>query len=301
MSAPQDLFKQINNAVLDLQSSDLQSYPAPLKRLGRLLQHADLQAYNATLTENVSLEAFIAASESTQGGMVGSAQLQWPEDDTEILGLKLLLILKFCDNPGEMAEFGYTFYWTGSRKIMSGVHSVTSQIVIPFVRDYKAYVEAQGRMSPSLVLPMSNKVFIVHGHDGESRETVARFLGNIGFEPVILNEQANRGRTIIEKVEANVDVGFAVVLLTPDDVGRAQGDAELEPRARQNVLLELGYFMARLGRDKVCALRKGSVSIPSDFAGVVWEAMDDGGGWRQKLARELQAAGHAVDWNKVMR
>lgn len=301
MSAPHDLFKQINNAVLDLQSSDLQSYPAPLKRLGRLLQHDDLEPFNAALTEKVNLDDFIAASEKTQGGMVGSAQLQWPDDDIEILGLKLLLILKFCDDPNEMAEFGYTFYWTGSKKIMSGVHSVTSQIVIPFVRDFRAYVETQGRVAPSLVLPMSNKVFIVHGHDGEARETVARFLGNIGFEPIILNEQANKGRTIIEKVEANADVGFAVVLLTPDDFGRAKDDADLEPRARQNVLLELGYFMARLGRDKVCALRKGNVSIPSDFAGVVWEVMDDTGGWKQKLARELVAAGHIVDWNKVMR
>jgi predicted nucleotide-binding protein len=301
MSDRRDLFRQINNAVLDLQASDLSSYSAPLKRLGRLLQHTDLQASNAALTDNVSLDVFIAASEGTQGGMVGSARLQWPDDDTEILGLKLLLILKFSERPEYMAEFGYQFFSGGGRKIVSGVHAITSQIIIPFVRDYKDYVESRGRISPALVLPMSNKVFIVHGHDGEARETTARFLASIGFEPIILNEQANKGRTIIEKVEANADVGFAVVLLTPDDVGRANGDNDLEPRARQNVLLELGYFMARLGREKVCALRKGNVSIPSDFAGVVWEIMDDAGGWKQKLARELQAAGHAVDWNKVMR
>ncbi|MBQ69394.1 hypothetical protein CL689_04975 [Candidatus Saccharibacteria bacterium] len=301
MTASLDLFRQINNAVLDLQSSDLQSYAAHLKRLGRLLQHPDLETSNATLTQNLDLDSFIKASEATQGGMVGSATLQWPEDDLQILGLKLLLILRFSENPEFMTTIGYQFFYTGSRKIMSGVHAITSQIIIPFVRDYKDYVEAQGRISPSLVLPMSNKVFIVHGHDGESRETVARFLGNIGFDPIILHEQANKGRTIIEKVEANADVGFAVVLLTPDDLGRAKGDSDLEPRARQNVLLELGYFMARLGRDKVCALRKGDVSIPSDFAGVVWEAMDEAGAWKQNLARELGAAGHAVDWNKVMR
>lgn len=301
MTTSIDLFKQINNAVLDLQASDLQSYAAPLKRLGRLLQHPDLETLNASLTQSLDLDSFIKASEATQGGMVGSATLQWPEDDLQILGLKLLLILKFADTPEYMTAIGHRFFWTGSRKIISGVHAITSQIIIPFVRDYKDYVEARGRISPSLVLPMSNKVFIVHGHDGEARETVARFLGNIGFEPIILHEQANKGRTIIEKVEANADVGFAVVLLTPDDLGRAKGDTELEPRARQNVLLELGYFMARLGRDKVCALRKGEVSIPSDFAGVVWETMDDAGAWKQKLARELGAAGHTVDWNKVMR
>lgn len=301
MTAPQGLFKQINNALLDLQRSDLQSYPAQIKRIGRLLQHEELQPFKSSLTNNLDLDDFISASERTQGGMVGSAELAWPEDDLQILGLKLLLILKFSEDPEYMAQFGYKFFWSGSKKIMSGVHAVTSQIVITFFRDFKDYVEGNGSIKPTLVLPMSSKVFIVHGHDGEARETVARFLSTIGFEPVILNEQANQGRTIIEKVEANADVGFAVVLLTPDDMGRAKSATDLEPRARQNVLLELGYFMAKLGRNKVCALRRGEVSIPSDFAGVVWEAMDDSGGWRQKLGRELQAAGHAVDWNKVMR
>lgn len=301
MTDQKGLFKQINNTLLDLQQSDLQSYPAQMKRLGRLLQHDDLKPYSSALTDNINLDTFIAASEQTQGGMVGSAELAWPDDDTQILGLKLLLILKFSESPEYMAEFGYTFFWTGNKKIMSGVHAVVSQIVIPFFRDFKDYVESNGKMVPDLILPISNEVFIVHGHDGEARETVARYLGNIGFEPIILNEQANRGRTIIEKVEANSDVGFVVVLLTPDDVGRAFGETELEPRARQNVLLELGYFMAKLGRERVCALRRGDVSIPSDFAGVVWEKMDDAGGWRQSLARELQAAGHSVDWNQVMR
>ncbi|MEK2600040.1 nucleotide-binding protein [Burkholderia arboris] len=146
---------------------------------------------------------------------------------------------------------------------------------------------------------LSRRVFVVHGHDGEARETVARYLHALGFEPVILHEQANQGRTVIEKIEAESDVKFAVVLLTPDDVGRSVKDDELKPRARQNVLLELGYFIGKLGRDKVCALKRGTVDIPSDFAGVVWENMDDGGGWRLALARELKAAGHEVDLNKA--
>jgi predicted nucleotide-binding protein len=103
----------------------------------------------------------------------------------------------------------------------------------------------------------------------------------------------------MEKVEAHGQVDFAVVLLTPDDVGCAKGGT-LEPRARQNVLLELGYFLGRLGRANVCALKRGTLEIPSDFAGVVWESMD-GNGWKQALGRELQAAGHEIDWNKVMR
>lgn len=147
---------------------------------------------------------------------------------------------------------------------------------------------------------ISRRVFVVHGHDEGAKEGVARFLERLDFLPVILHEQANQGRTVIEKIEAHGDVHFAVVLLTPDDTGCVKG-GEPEPRARQNVLLELGYFIGRLGRDKVCALKRGEVEIPSDFAGVVWEKMDDGGGWKQALGRELQAAGHEVDWNMVMR
>lgn len=149
-------------------------------------------------------------------------------------------------------------------------------------------------------LALSRRVFVVHGHDEGARETVARFLEKIGFEPVILHEQASRNRTIIEKIEAYHDVGFAVVLLTPDDEGRVMG-GELKPRARQNVMLELGYFMGRLGREKVCALKRGVLDIPSDFAGVVWVDMDSGIGWKQELGKELSAAGHEIDWNKVMR
>lgn len=146
---------------------------------------------------------------------------------------------------------------------------------------------------------LSRKVFVVHGHDEAARETVARFLMQLGFDPIILHEQANRGGTVIEKIEAHGDVAFAVVLLTPDDEGCVKGGTP-EPRARQNVLLELGYFLGRLGRAKVCALKRDTVAIPSDFAGVVWEPMD-GNGWKQALGRELEAAGHEIDWNKIMR
>ncbi|WP_321840814.1 nucleotide-binding protein [Paraburkholderia bannensis] len=294
-----DLFQQINNAVLDLQSSDLQSYARPLKMLARLLQDPLLEAINQQLIVNVDLDAFLAESFKSQGGMVGSARLAWPDEPEKILGLTWLLILKFADNPDYMFDFGHTYYHSGS-KIMASVHSVTRQMIIPFVRDYKTFVMTSGKTQPKLSMHLSKKVFIVHGHDGEARETVARYLQMLGFEPIILHERANKGRTVIEKIEANRDVGFAVVLLTPDDVGRAAKEADLKPRARQNVLLELGYFLCHLGRDRVCALKRGDVDIPSDFAGVVWENMDDGGGWRLKLARELKEAGHEVDLNQAM-
>lgn len=146
----------------------------------------------------------------------------------------------------------------------------------------------------------TRKIFLVHGHDTSARETVARFLERCGFEPVILHEQANQGRTIIEKFEANADVGFAVVLLTPDDEVIIPNGGSAK-RARQNVILELGYFIGRLGRDRVCALKNGELELPSDIFGVVWTDFDTNGAWKLALAKELQAANFEVDWNQVMR
>lgn len=294
-----DLFKQINDTVLDLQQANLQSYERPLRRLGQLLAHEDLADANRSLTAGLDYEAFLVASEATGGGMVGSHRLAWPEDRVQELGMMLLLILDLCQDPGRAANFGHR-YFDSSRKIIAGIHGLTRQLILPFLRDYKAYVMQGGPSRPTLIPEKSNRVFIVHGHDGEARESAARFLTQVGLEPVILHEQANRGRTIIEKVEANNDVGFAVVLLTPDDEGRRIGDEPLARRPRQNVLLELGYFIAHLGRANVCALKKGDLEIPSDFAGVVWSSMDSTGGWRVELAKELNAAGYAIDWNRVM-
>lgn len=298
MASDAGIFKQINNAVLDLQASDFQSYKRPIKNLARLLQEPALLQINEQLTAELDLAKFIEDSEQTQGSMVGSADLLWPEESEKALGLTYLLIRKFGEDPEYLFNFGHTFF-NGGPKVNSSIQNVVRQMIIPFARDYKDYVMSQGATSqPQLPVATSNKVFIVHGHDGEARETVARFLEKMGLQAIILHEQANQGRTVIEKVEANGDVGFAVVLLTPDDLGCAKG-GEPEPRARQNVLLELGYFIGRLGRAKVCALKRGVLEIPSDFAGVVWENMDSGGSWKLALARELKAAGHAVDLNKV--
>ena len=293
----QDIFKQINDAIIDLQASQLQTYDKPLRRLGRLLRHQDLEAANQTLTSDVDLNEFLDQSPRSSG-MVGTGRLQWPDDEVQTLGLTLELILRFSDDPEFITHFSHDYYYGGS-KIMSGVDNVVSQLIIPFARDYKSFVLSQGKVEPRLIRSSSRKVFVVHGHDEGAREMVARFLEKLGFEPIILHEQANRGRTIIEKVEANGDVGFAVVLLTPDDEGNAKGHPP-QARPRQNVLLELGYFIGRLGRENVCALRRGELELPSDFAGVVWEEMDERAGWKLSLARELKAAGHDVDLNMAM-
>jgi predicted nucleotide-binding protein len=107
------------------------------------------------------------------------------------------------------------------------------------------------------LVSMGHEVFIVHGHDEAAKQAVSRFIEKLGFTATILHEQPNAGRTIIEKIEAYSNVGFAIILLTPDDIGGTSDKPDvLNPRARQNVILELGYFFAKLGRQRVCALYK---------------------------------------------
>jgi len=149
---------------------------------------------------------------------------------------------------------------------------------------------------------LTRRVFVVHGHDEATRETVARFLERLDLTPIILHEQVNKGQTLIEKIQEHGDVGFAVILLTPDDVGAAVGSPDgMQPRPRQNVIFELGYFIGRLGREHVCALIKGKLEVLSDFAGVIYTELDAAGGWQIQLAREIEAAGLQIDFNRVMR
>ncbi len=145
-----------------------------------------------------------------------------------------------------------------------------------------------------------NRIFIVHGHDEEAKQSVARIVERLGFEPIILHEQPNRGRTIIEKFEEYAIVGYAIVLLTPDDVGTSITNKDsLSPRARQNVVFELGFFLGKLGRNKVCALHKGEIEIPSDYSGVIWIHMDKEGAWQYALGREIKSVYPNLDLNKL--
>jgi len=156
------------------------------------------------------------------------------------------------------------------------------------------------RLSPEL--PNSNSVFLVHGHDEGAMHSVARFLEQLGVKPVILQEQINKGMTIIEKFEDFAEcAGFAVVLMTPDDFGYPVGkEEEKKYRPRQNVVLELGYFAAHLGRSRTFVLVKGNIEMPSDIFGLVYEPMDKSEGWKMKLARELKAAGFDIDLNRAI-
>ncbi|TXT36039.1 MAG: hypothetical protein FD135_4554 [Comamonadaceae bacterium] len=150
---------------------------------------------------------------------------------------------------------------------------------------------------PSAVARNKRKVFIVHGRDNEVKQEVARFVEAVGLESIILHEQASVGMTIIEKIEryAN-DADFALVLYTPCDLGRGVHDTKVHPRnrARQNVVFEHGYLMAKLGRENVCALVKGDIETPNDISGVIYVDFDVQGAWRAEVAKELKACGYEI-------
>jgi predicted nucleotide-binding protein len=153
-------------------------------------------------------------------------------------------------------------------------------------------------------LPAGNQIFIVHGHDEEMKQYVARTITQLGLDPIILHEKPNQGKTIIEKFSDYAEVAFAVVLLSPDDIARKRNDAPdiVKSRARQNVVLELGYFLGKLGRNRVVALyrEEPNFEMPSDYSGVLFVPFDSAGRWQFDLGRELKAAGFNIDANKLI-
>lgn len=145
-----------------------------------------------------------------------------------------------------------------------------------------------------------SKIFIVHGRDSAAKLEVARFVENMKFSAVILHEQANIGATIIEKIETNTNVGFAIILYTPCDLGGLIGEKNQKARARQNVVFEHGYLMAKLRRNNVCALVKGDVEVPTDISGIVYIPMDSHGAWKFSIAKEMRSAGYSIDMNMII-
>ena len=295
------VLQEMRNAVLDLQAADYSTFARPLKRLAHTLQSEDLKDVVDELRSQVDFDGFLARA-SKGGSMVGSARPDWPTDREQELGLAVVLIERGAENPEWFNDFAYTYYHGGSQFIES-IRKVVASVIVPFNRDFETHVESRFESNPRMDESPSDldRVFVVHGRDDGAKEAVARFVMLIGMQPVILHEQASVGMTILEKLIANADVGYAVVVLTADDLGRAKSEETENLRARQNVILELGYFLGRLGRERVMAILEDGVEIPSDYMGVVYAPLDDRGAWRQTLAKEMQAAGYVIDWNKVMR
>ncbi len=136
------------------------------------------------------------------------------------------------------------------------------------------------------------RVFVVHGHDEQAKAETEALVGRLGLESVVLHRQANEGKTLIEKIEAHSDVGYVLVLVTPDDFGRSVRDGDIRARARQNVVFEMGYFFGKLGRRNVMCLCRKDVELPSDIHGLVYETFERSvDELEPKIRLELQAAG----------
>ncbi len=141
---------------------------------------------------------------------------------------------------------------------------------------------------------IKNKVFIVHGHDDLAISEVKNTLIQLGLEPIVLRDKPSSSKTIIEKIEHfSNEVRFAIILYTPCDIGGKDKDT-LKPRARQNVVLEHGYLMAKIGRNNTCALIKEDVEKPGDIDGIVYIPMDTHNAWRYSIVDELKSSGFNV-------
>ena len=185
---------------------------------------------------------------------------------------------------------------TGKNKVINVINIMLEEAAI-FGSDTE-----KNSTSTSELTQKGNRVFIVHGHDDTTKINVARFVDKLGLEAIILHEQASQGKTIIEKFEEHASAScFAIALLTADDVGYPQKkEVEAKPRARQNVIFELGYFCGALSRNNVCVLYQEGVEIPNDYLGVVYTHLDEGGAWQLQLAKEMKSAGIDFDMNKAV-
>lgn len=158
---------------------------------------------------------------------------------------------------------------------------------------------------------LSQEIFIVHGHNEEMKQTVARTVTKLGLTPIILHEQPNGGKTIIEKFESNAEsINFAIILLSADDLAASVCDLNgvkdkevrqhLEKRARQNVVFEMGYFAGRLGRTNVFFLLQDGVAKPGDLDGIVYTTYEATNSWRFELVKELKNAGYKVSADEIL-
>lgn len=139
-------------------------------------------------------------------------------------------------------------------------------------------------------------VFVVHGHDDALKEKVARIIEKQHIKAIILSEQTNKGKTIIEKFEEYADVPCAICLFTKDDIAIDKGNQKELFRARQNVVFETGYFMGKIGRKKVIILSDGEIDMPSDLSGVLYISNNN---WETDVLKELRKIGYNVDMNKL--
>ena len=207
-------------------------------------------------------------------------------------------------------HFGGFYGASESDKIMSELNTQLNQEVFKIIEicsiiDANSIKKSSNKTSVETnkdTAKINENVFIVHGHNIELKQIVARTLSQLKFNPIILHENADNGNTIIEKFEEYASkASYAIILLTDDDLGKSKKEIKYQSRARQNVIMELGYFIGKLGRKRVFVLKQGEIEVPSDIMGVIYNNYDgEEGGWKNKLVKNMKSAGFNVDANDLL-
>jgi len=195
---------------------------------------------------------------------------------------------------------GVVNYWESTRRVQcQGPAEKKAELEALFF-DYEREGPRPAR-GPPIVSKPRNQIFVVYGHDKEARDQLESMLRRWGLDPLILDQLPSKGQTIIEKLEDYTgDVDFAVVLATPDDIGYRKGHQDEEAfRARQNVVLELGMLLVKLGRPKVAILLRNQEEMerPSDIQGLIYipfktDLQKEVG---PTLAKEMTAQGYSIE------
>lgn len=249
------------------------------------------------MTDKEKLESLIAEIDNLVDHAVTTSTPAFRAWKTEA---ERFLIKKFGEDSFEYRDFVKTSFrpgvWTSPQELVGACKNgliATKMVFESYLRELTEEPFASATTSPII---STNRVFIVHGHDGELKHAVARLVEKQGLGAIILSEQANKGKTIIEKFEENSDVSGAICLFTADDLGRAKAASDEQPRARQNVVFEAGYFMGKLSRSRVVIIAESGVELPSDMQGIVYTNKNN---WEVDVLKELKAMGYAVDFNKL--
>jgi predicted nucleotide-binding protein len=258
----------------------------------------------------------VESSERLKSLRDGFAELQFgDENGLHRLSTRAVMLIKriFGESSNYLTDFSRIRFWSGTHGMDESFERPyweqgkyeTVNLIDTMLEDLELSQSEVGARMASVATPeLSDRVFVVHGHDDAMKVAVARVLERLGLTPVVLHEQPDKGRTIVEKFTDYSDVGFAVVLLSPDDMAYPSDSSpsDAKPRARQNVIFELAYFVGRLGRENVVAFVRqedGDLEFPSDYSGVLYTPFVEES-WQFKLVRELKASGYNVSADSLL-
>ena len=215
-----------------------------------------------------------------------------PKDGSEEYAIWMNKVFSFNeqylqDNPLHVrihnASQGYNIYEDSYKEIMTSLTAVLEMLTIE--------CKSSNDEFPKTTDTGNKKVFVVYGHDENTKLSVMNYLSSLNLIPIDIAKEANSGQSILGKIEEYSDVRFAVVLYTPCDLGRERNEKRSKGRARQNVIFEHGYLMAKLGKHNIAMLVKGKVEIPSDVMSPVHIKMGNDFSWQNDLIKELINAG----------